>query len=149
MVANEVVSGGVAERIVEFGRAFEIGEHDGDPADLGIVAGAQQLLGGEPTEGGHGDHALARQRVAGPIAVLDDEDERLVALVADRKLILAARFLEQNVAAARHERRDDSVGADVAIGFAASLDGAKPVRPRRQRQVKTLGGAAPQPRPEI
>ncbi len=140
MVANEVVGGGVAKRIVEFGRAFEVGEHDGDPADLGIVAGTQQLLGGEPTEGGHGDHALARQRVLGPVAVLDDEDERLVALVADRKLVSAARLFEQNVTAARHERRDDSVGADVAISFAAGLDGAKPVGARRQRQVKSLGG---------
>ena len=98
MVANEVVGGSVAERIVEFGRALEVGEHDGDPADLGVVAGTQQLLGAEPTESGHGDHALAGQRVAGPIAVLDDEDERPVALVADRELISAARSFKQNVA---------------------------------------------------
>ena len=139
MVANEVVSGGVAERIVEFGRALEVGEHDGDPADLGIVARTQQLLRGEPTEGGHGDHPLAGQRVAGPIAVLDDEDERPVALVADRKLIPAVRSFKQNLAAARHERRDDAVGADVAINFAARLDGPKTVRPRRQGEIKGLG----------
>ena len=139
MVANEVVGGSVAERIVEFGRALEVGEHDGDPADLGIVARTQQLLGREPAERGHGDHALSRQRVLGPIAVLDDEGERLVALVADRELISAARFFEQNVAAARHQRRDEAVGADVAIGFAAGFDGAKTVGARRQRQVKGLG----------
>jgi hypothetical protein len=136
-----LVSGGVAERIVEFGRAFEVGEHDGDPADLGIVAGTQQLLGGKPTESGHGNHAFARQRVLGPIAVLDDEHERLVALVANRKLVSGARFFKHDVAAARHECRYDSVGSDFAIGFVAGLDGAKAVWAERQRQLKTLGGA--------
>src|SRR4029077_17794222 len=104
MVPSEVVSGGVTELIVEFGRALEVCEHDGDPADLGIVARTQQLFGGEPTESGHGDHALAGQRVAGPIAVLDDEDERLVALVADHKLTSVVRLFEQNLTAARPER---------------------------------------------
>jgi hypothetical protein len=139
MVANEVVSRRVAKRVVEFGRALEVGEHDGDPADLGIVAGTQQLLGGEPTEGRHGDHPLPRQRVARPIAVLDDEGERPVALVADRKLVSAARFFEQNLTTARHEGRDGAVGADVAITLAAGLDRAKTIRPRRQGQVKGLG----------
>ena len=139
MVANEVVGRGVAQRIVEFGRALQVGEHDGDPADLGIVARAQQLLGAEPTEGGHGDHAFAGQRVLGPIAALDDEDERLVALVANRKLTSAVRFFEQNLTAARHEGRDGAVRAYVAISFSASLDGAKTVRPRRQGQIEGLG----------
>jgi hypothetical protein len=98
------------------------------------------LLGGEPTEGGHGDHALPRQRVPGPVAAFDDEDERLVALVADREFVLTARLFEQNLTAARHERRDDFIGADVVIRFGASLDGAKPIGARRQFQIKTLGG---------
>ena len=132
MVAHEVIGGGVAQRIVELGRALQIGEHDGNPADLGIVAGTEQLLRTEPTEGGHGNHALAGQRVLGPVAILDDERERSVALVADRELIPAARPLKQNVGAARYERRDDAVGADVAIGFGAGLDGPKTVWARSQ-----------------
>ena len=86
--------------------------------------------------------AITRSPVSASLAQLrslDDEDERPVALVADRELVSAARFLKQNVAAARHERRDDSVGADVAIGFGAGLDGAKTVWARRQGQVKGLG----------
>src|SRR5271157_1683019 len=47
MVAHEVVGGSVTQRIVEFGRALQVGEHDGDPADLGVVAWTKQLLGGQ------------------------------------------------------------------------------------------------------
>src|ERR1700676_1366706 len=132
MVAHEVIGGGVAQRIIELGRALQIGEHDGNPADLGTVAGTKQLLRTEPTEGGHGNHALADQRVLGPVAILDDERERSVALVADSQLIPATRPFEQNVGAARYERRDDAVSADVAIGFGARLDGPKTVRARSQ-----------------
>ena len=96
------------------------------------------MLGAEPTEGGHGDHPLAGQRVAGPFAVLDDEHERPIALVADRELIPGTRPFKQNVAAARHERRDDAVGADFAINFRAGLDGPKTVWARSQGEVKAL-----------
>src|SRR4029077_17881994 len=84
-------------------------------------------------------HALARQRVAGPIAVLDDKGERPVALVANRKLTSAVRFFEQDLTAARHERRDGAVRADVTISLAASLDRAKTISALAQRQIKTLG----------
>src|SRR5208337_436436 len=127
MVAYEVVGCDVAQRVVEFGRALQVGEHDGDPADLRVVAWTKQLLGAEPTEGGHGDHPLSGQRVEGPFAVLDDEHERPIALVADHELIPSVRPFEQNVAAARHERRDDTVRIDFAINFRAGLDGPKTV----------------------
>ena len=121
MVANEAVGGGVAERIVEFGRALQVSEHDGDPADLGIVAGTQQLLGGEPAEGRHGDHAFARSARPWPSCGSRRRNERPVGLVADRQFIVAARFFKQMSLAARHDRRDDTVGADIAVGFAAGL----------------------------
>ena len=38
MIAHETVGGGVAELIIELGRALQIGEHDGDAADLDFVA---------------------------------------------------------------------------------------------------------------
>src|SRR5271169_2436402 len=132
MVAHEVIGVGIPQRIVELRRALQIGEHDGDPADLGIVAGTKQLLRTEPTEGGHGNHALAGQRVLGPVAILNDERARSVALVADRELIPAVRSFKQDVGAARYERRDDAVGADVAISFGARLDGPKTVWARSQ-----------------
>ena len=69
----------------------------------------------------------------GPVAVLDDEDERPVALVADREFIRVARFLKEDVAAACNELRDETVGADIAIGFAPGLDGSKTVGAGRQR----------------
>ncbi len=132
MVAHEVIGGGVAQRIIELGRALQIGEHDGNPADLGIVAGTKQLLRAEPTEGGHGNHALAGQRVLGPVAILDDErsGRSLSLRIASSSLPLAP--LKQNVGAARYERWDDAVGADVAIGFRAGLDGPKTVWARSQ-----------------
>jgi hypothetical protein len=67
-----------------------------------------------------------------PIAILDDEHQWPVALVADYELIAAARPFKQNVGAARHKRRDDAVGADFAIGFRARLDGPKTVWARSQ-----------------
>src|SRR5271165_4975437 len=138
MVAYEVVGRDVAQRVVEFGRALQVGEHDGDPGDLGVVARTKQLLWTEPTEGGHRDHPLPGQRVTGPIAILDDEHERPLAFVADRELLPGARPFQQNVAAARHERRYDAVGADFAINFRARLDGPKAVRARSQGEVKGL-----------
>src|SRR5271157_4888306 len=139
MFAHEVVGCDVAQRVVEFGRALQVGEHDGDPADLRVVAWTKQLLGAEPTEGGHGDHPLAGQRVLGPVAVLDDEDARPVAFVADYELIPAIRPFKQNVTATRHERRDDPVAADFAVNFRARLDGPKTVWARSQREVKGPG----------
>ena len=47
-----------------------------------------------------------------------------------------------NVAAARHERRDDAVGADVAISFGASLDRAKTVGAGANARSKVLADCA-------
>ena len=112
----------------------------GDNAEIGWIAimftdlqgSTKQLLRTEPTEGGHGNHALAGEGVLGPVAILDNESARSVVLVADRELIPAVRFFKQDVGAARYERRDDSVGADVAIGLGARLDGPKTVWARSQ-----------------
>jgi hypothetical protein len=100
------------------------------------------LLGGESTEGGHGDHPLPRQRVLGPVAVLDHEHERPVALVADCEFIRPARFIEQNIAAARHKGRDEPVVADVAISFVTGLDGAKTVWTGANDRSKLLADRA-------
>jgi hypothetical protein len=87
MVANEVVSGGVAERN-KVRSSLEVGEHDGDQPISALRPGAA-IAQEKPTKSVAS--ALARQRVAGPIAVLDDEDERLVASLQIRKLTSVVR----------------------------------------------------------
>ena len=115
-------SGGIAEGVVELGRALQIGEHDRYAADLDVVAGPQQLLRTEPPERGHGDHALAGQGVARPVAILDNEEQRPVGVVADDDFVLVAGWPQRNIAAARGDLGDHPVGADLGIGAAADLD---------------------------
>jgi hypothetical protein len=71
---------------------LQIGEHDGDAADLDIVSGSQQLFGTEPPERRHGDHALAGQGVARPVAILDDEEQRPIGAVVFLYLFLVLGF---------------------------------------------------------
>ena len=92
MVAHKTISVGIAELFVELGRALEVGEHDGNTADLGIVPGAQELLWAEPSERRHGYHALTGQRVRGPGSVFDDKEQGAAGLVANEKLLPPARW---------------------------------------------------------
>src|SRR5437762_11069647 len=90
MIAYQAISGGVAEILVELGRALQVGEHDCDTADGNIVAGTQKLLGTQAAERRHSNDAFAGERVHGPVAILDDKKERPVGVVANDELILAA-----------------------------------------------------------
>ena len=86
--------------------------------------------------------AITRSPVSASLAQLRSSTTKTSGLSLSLRIassFSAARFFEQNLAAARHERRDGAVGADVAISFAASLDGAKTVWARRQGQIKALG----------
>ncbi len=88
--------------------------------------------------------AITRSPVSASLAQLRSSTTKTSGLSLSLRIassFLRARFLKQNVGATRHERRDDAVGADVAISLVAGLDGAKAVWAGRQRQIKTLGGA--------
>ena len=138
MIAHQAVGGGIAEIVVEFCRALQVGEHDRDAADFDVVAGTQQLLRAEPPERRHGDDPLAGQSVLRPVAVLDDEEQRPVGVVAHDKFVRMAVRRQRNIGAARGDLRNDAVGADIGIGFAAGLDGAKAVGAGRQCQRKAF-----------
>ena len=117
---------------------MQVGEHDRDAADFDVVAGTQQLLRAEPPERRHGDDPLAGQSVPGPVAVLDDEEQRPVGVVAHHELVRMAVRRKRNIGTARRDLRDDAVGADIGIGFAAGLDGAKAIGAGRQCQRKAF-----------
>jgi len=120
MVAHEVIGGGVAQRIVELGRALRSVNMMAIQPISALSPGRSNCSGQSRRKAGMASRARRSARL-GPNCDLDDERERSVALVADRELISAARPSSE-CRSARHERRDDAVGADVAIGFGARLD---------------------------
>ena len=91
MIAHETIGGGIAKLIVEFGRALQIGEHDGDAADFDIIAGTQKLFGTQASKCRHRDDAFSGKRIASPIALLDGEDTRQVGVVVNDEFVLVAR----------------------------------------------------------
>ena len=91
MVAHQTIGGGVAELIIELGRALQVGEHDGDAADLDIVARTQKLFGAQASKGWHCDNAFSGKRVAGPVAFLNGEEKRPVGVVVNNEFVLTAR----------------------------------------------------------
>jgi hypothetical protein len=84
----------------------------------------------------HGDDALAGQSVLRPVAVLDDEIQRPVGVVAHDEFVHMAVRFKRNIGAVRDDLRDDAVALDIGVGFAAGLDGAKAVGAWRQCQRK-------------
>ena len=104
MVAHQTERGGVAEFVVEAGRALQVGEQDRDAADLHFVARAQQLLGTQAAENGHRNYRLAGQRIVRPGAVLDHEEQRPARVVAHGEF-LASALAENDVVARRGRPR--------------------------------------------
>ena len=109
--------------------------------NLGIVARAQQLLGGEPTENGHGDHAFS---VSASMAQLRFSTTKTSGL--SLSLRIASWFpplacSNKILASVRHHRRVIPSAPMSRSASAPTSTRAKPVGPRRQRRVKGLGRA--------
>ena len=147
MIAYQAISGGVAEILVELGRALQVGEHDCDTADSDVVAGTQKLLGAQAPERRHSNDTFAGERVHGPVAILDDKKERSISVVTNDELILAARR-QNNIAAARRYFRDHAVRTDGDVGLGARFHGAETMRAGRQRQRKAACANRQRPRLE-
>ena len=86
MIAHQMIGGGIADALVERGRALEIGEHQGHLGDGDLIPRPQHIAAEEIAEGLERRQPVGGEAVAQPAAVLDDGDPRPVAAVDQRDL---------------------------------------------------------------
>ncbi len=83
VIAHQVIGAGIADRLIERGRALEVAEQQGDAADRDLIARAQHVVGEEVAEGLQRRHAIGGQGVRDPASILDDRDQRPLRAVAE------------------------------------------------------------------
>ena len=131
MLAHHVEGGGIADPLVERGRAAQVGEEQRHLPDRRLVAGPQRRLGEQVAEGLQRDDLGRSQRLAGPGAVLDQRRQLEARLVHEADLARGLRRQRLDTDRGRAQAGEGAAGM-LDVGRRARMQRAQAVAARRQ-----------------
>ena len=131
MVAHQMIGGGIADALVERGRALEIGEHQGHLGDGDLIARPQHIAAEEIAEGLERRQPVGGEAIAQPAAILDDGDPRPVAAVDQRDLARRGEGARRHRIGG-HDQLGKAAARILDGAFRSRLQGAQPIGTRRQ-----------------